>query len=38
MKVTLAMGLDFYRVLTTIVKELYEEFVFVDKSETQYNY
>ena len=34
----MTIGLDFYRVLTSIVKEFYEEFKFVDKSETQYNY
>ena len=38
LKVTLALGLDFYRVLSSITKELYEEFKFVDKSETEYNY
>lgn len=38
MKATLTLGLDFYRVLSSISKELYEEFFFVDKSDTQFNY
>ena len=38
MKATLNLGVDFYRVLTSISKELYEEFKFVDKSGELYNY